>query len=201
MNHRMLVLKTFPHPLELRTPRTVLRAWKDSDLPAWCEMNADAEVRKHFPSVHTEAEAVGEADRIRAQIAQHGWGFWALEVPGVTPFAGVVGLLVPAYEAHFVPCVEIGWRLARGTWGNGYAIEAARAAARFAFDVLDQDEIIAITVPANTPSRKVMERLGMRHDAAGDFDHPRVPEGHPMRRHVLYRLDRASFRRALTAQP
>jgi ribosomal-protein-alanine N-acetyltransferase len=195
----VLVLKTFPHPLELRTKRTLLRQFKDADLPAWCEMNADAEVRKHFPSVHTEEQALAEAGRIRAQIAQRGWGFWALEIPGVAPFAGVVGLLVPAYHAHFVPAVEIGWRLARGTWGNGYALEAARAAAQFAFDVLEQDEIVAITTPENASSRKVMERLGMRHDAPGDFDHPGVPEGHPMRRHVLYRLDRASFRRTLSA--
>jgi ribosomal-protein-alanine N-acetyltransferase len=199
MSDRLLVLKTFPHPLELRTKRTVLRAWKDSDLPAWCEMNADPEVRKHFESTHTEAQALAEAQRARDAMAQHGWGVWALEIPGVHAFAGFVGLIVPTYDAHFVPCVEIGWRLPRMAWGQGYATEAARAAARFAFDVLDQDEIVAITVPGNTPSRKVMERLGMRHDPAGDFDHPRVSEGHPLRRHVLYRLDRASFRRTLSS--
>ena len=191
----MLVLKTFAHALEVRTRRTLLRAWKDTDLPPWCAMNADAQVRRHFPSVHIEAEALAEADRIRQAIAQRGWGFWALEIPGAMPFAGTVGLIVPAYEAHFVPAVEIGWRLGRNAWGRGYATEAAAAAAQFAFDVLEQDEIVAITVPGNTPSRQVMERLGMRHDAAGDFDHPRVPAGHPMQRHVLYRLDRASFRR------
>lgn len=194
----MLVLKTFPHPLELRTRRTLLRAWKDSDLPAWCEMNADAEVRRHFASVHTQDEAVAEASRIRGFLAQRGWGCWALEIPGTLPFAGFVGLLVPTFEAHFVPCVEIGWRLPQSAWGQGYATEAAQAAAQFAFDVLDQDEIVAITTPSNKPSQRVMERLGMRHDAAGDFDHPRVPEGHAMRRHVLYRLDRASFRRTLS---
>jgi RimJ/RimL family protein N-acetyltransferase len=194
----MLVLKTFPHPLELRTKRTLLRAWKDGDLPAWCEMNADPEVRRHFPSVHTQEEALGEAGRIRGVLAQRGWGCWALEIPGALPFAGFVGLLVPTFEAHFVPCVEIGWRLPQAAWGQGYATEAAGAAAQFAFEVLDQDEIVAITTPANAPSRRVMERLGMRHDSADDFDHPRVSEGHPMRRHVLYRLDRASFRRHLS---
>lgn len=194
----MLVLKTYPHPVELRTKRTLLRQWKDGDLPAWCAMNADAEVRRHFPSVHTEEEAQGEAGRIRNVIAQRGWGFWALEIPGKTPFAGCVGLLVPAFEAPFTPAVEIGWRLPREAWGQGYATEAGRAAAEFAFMQLDLDEIVAITTPANTPSRRVMERLGMRHDAAGDFDHPRIPAGHPMRRHVLYRLDRATFRRTLS---
>jgi ribosomal-protein-alanine N-acetyltransferase len=199
MGGRMLVLKTFPHSLELRTKRVLLRAWKDSDLPTWCAMNADTHVRRFFPSVHTEAEATAEADRIRAAFQQRGWGLWAVELPGVVPFAGFVGLMVPAFEAPWTPAVEIGWRLLPDTWGRGYATEAARAAARFAFDVLDQDEIVAITVPDNTPSRKVMERLGMRHDPAGDFDHPRVSEGHPLRRHVLYRLDRASFRRTLSS--
>ncbi|MEW6707410.1 MAG: GNAT family N-acetyltransferase [Pseudomonadota bacterium] len=194
----MLVLKTYPHPLELRTKRTLLRQWKDSDLPAWCAMNADPEVRRYFPSVHTEEEARGEAERIRAALVQRGWGFWALELPGKLPFAGCVGLLVPAFEAHFTPAVEIGWRLPREAWGFGYASEAARAAAEFAFTHLEVDEIVAITTPANAPSRKVMERLGMWHDAAGDFDHPRLPAGHPMQRHVLYRLDRARFRRHVT---
>jgi ribosomal-protein-alanine N-acetyltransferase len=194
----MLVLRTFPHPLELRTKRTLLRAWKDSDLPAWCEMNADPAVRRHFPSVHTQEEALGEAGRIRASIAQRGWGCWALEIPGVLPFAGFVGLLVPAFEAHFVPAVEVGWRLPQSAWGKGYASEAAQAAVQFAFDVLDLEEIVSMTIPANEPSQRVMRRLGMRRDPADDFDHPRVPAGHAMQRHVLYRLDRASFRRAMS---
>ena len=195
----MIVLKTWPHPLELRTRRTLLRGWKDGDLPAWCAMNADPQVRRHFPSVHTEAEALAEAGRIRDMLAQRGWGCWALEIPGVLPFAGFVGLIVPSWPAPFLPAVEIGWRLTPGAWGQGYASEAAHAAAGFAFEHLAQDEIVAITTPANTPSRRVMDRIGMRHDPAGDFDHPRIAEGHPMRRHVLYRLDRASWRRSAAA--
>jgi ribosomal-protein-alanine N-acetyltransferase len=191
----MLVLKTYPHPLELRTARVLLRQWKDSDLPAWCAMNADPQVRQHFPSVQSQEEALGEAGRARQALSQRGWGFWAMEIPGRLPFAGVVGLIVPTYEAHFMPAVEIGWRLSREAWGQGYAVEAARAAAGFAFTELALDEIVAITIAANAPSRKVMERLGMRRDERGDFDHPRVPAGHPMQRHVLYRLDPASWRR------
>ena len=197
----MLVLKTYPHPLELRTPRTLLRQWRDDDLPAWIAMNADAEVRRHFPSVHTADEARGEAQRIRDALLQRGWGFWALEIPGQLKFAGCVGLLVPTYEAHFLPAVEIGWRLSREAWGHGYAREAASAAAEFAFKELDLDEIVAITIPDNTASRRVMERIGMRHDAQGDFEHPRIAAGHPKRRHVLYRLDRASFRHIAAQRP
>ena len=189
----MLVLKTFPAPLELRTRRTLLRQWKDADLPAWAAMNADPEVRRHFPSVQTEDEALDEAGRARALLRQRGWGFWALQIAGVMPFAGVVGLLVTGFEARFVPCVEVGWRLARETWGRGYASEAAAAAAQFAFERLELEEIVAIATESNAPSRRVMERLGMRHDPAGGFDHPRIAEGHPLRRHVLYRLARKDF--------
>jgi RimJ/RimL family protein N-acetyltransferase len=155
-------------------------------------------VRRHFPSVHTPEQAQAEAGRIREALLQRGWGCWALEIPGVLPFAGFVGLMVQAFEAPFTPCVEIGWRLPQAAWGGGYATEAARAAAQFAFDHLGLDEIVSMTTPSNTPSQRVMQRLGMRRDPGDDFDHPRVPEGHALRRHVLYRLDRASFRRTLS---
>jgi RimJ/RimL family protein N-acetyltransferase len=190
----MLVLRTFPHPLELRTRRTLLRQWKDADLPAWVAMNADPEVRRHFPTLLSEEEARAEAQRVRDWIAQRGWGIWALEIPGVLPFAGVVGLHVTTFEAPFVPCVELGWRLSAAAWGRGYATEAASAATEFAFDRLDLPEVVAFTIPANTRSRGVMEKLGMRHDPADDFEHPRVEPGHPMRPHVLYRLTRENWR-------
>jgi len=190
----MLVLRTFPHPLELRTRRTLLRQWKDGDLPAWVAMNADSEVRRHFPSLLTDEEARAEAQRVRDWIAQRGWGIWALEIPGVLPFAGVVGLHVTTFEAPFVPCVELGWRMCAAAWGRGYATEAASAATEFAFDRLDLPEVVAFTIPANTRSRGVMEKLGMRHDPADDFEHPRVELGHPMRPHVLYRLARENWR-------
>jgi RimJ/RimL family protein N-acetyltransferase len=190
----MLVLKTFAHPLELRTRRTLLRQWKDSDLPAWIAMNADPQVRRHFPALLTEEEACGEAQRVRDAISQRGWGIWALEIPGVLPFAGLVGLHVTSFDAPFVPAVELGWRLPQAAWGQGYASEAAAAAVEFAFDTLELPQVVAFTIPANTASRRVMERLGMRHDAADDFDHPKVEPGHPMRRHVLYRLTREMYK-------
>lgn len=183
-----LVLPTFDGVRELRTRRTLLRQWKDSDLDAWVEMNADPEVRRHFPAVLSRDEALAEAGRIRAALAQRGWGAWALEVPGVLPFAGFVGLIVPAWEAHFTPAVEIGWRLPRAAWGQGWASEAAAAAAAFALQVLHLDELVAITLPGNEASRRVMQRIGMQHDEAGDFAHPRLAADHPMSRHVLYRL-------------
>ena len=182
-----LVLPTFAQPLELHTKRCMLRQWKDSDLPAWAAMNADAEVRRYFPSVASVEQALGEAQRCRDAIAQRGWGMWALEVPGVMPFAGFVGLNAPHYDAPWIPAVEIGWRLTRAAWGLGLATEGAKAALDFGFTHLKLREIVAITVPANTPSRRVMARLGMVRDEAGDFDHPRIEAGHALQRHVLYR--------------
>lgn len=185
-----LVLPTFAAPLELHTKRCVLRQWKASDFAPWAEMNADPEVRRYFPYVATEAQAHGEAERCRDALAQRGWGMWALELPGMLPFAGFVGLNVPHYDAPWVPAVEIGWRLARAAWGQGFATEAAQAVLDFGFERLGLSEIVAITVPSNAPSRRVMARLGLQRDEAGDFDHPRVEVGHPMQRHVLYRAAR-----------
>jgi RimJ/RimL family protein N-acetyltransferase len=103
-------------------------------------------------------------------------------------FVGYVGLAVPRFEATFTPCVEIGWRLARSAWGHGIATEAARAVCRYAFETLQLDEIVSFTSVNNGRSRKVMQRIGMRRDCENDFDHPTLPVGNALRRHVLYRL-------------
>ena len=190
------MLKSLAQPVELRTARTLLRLWKDSDLPVWAAMNADVQVRRYFPTVLSEHEALAEAGRIRENLARRGWGVWALEIPGALPpipFAGFVGLHVPTFEAPFMPTVEMGWRLAPQAWGQGWASEAAAAAAAFGFDALGLQELVAYTTPDNQPSRRVMQRLGMTHKAADDFDHPRMAPGHPMCRHVLYRLTAQGF--------
>ena len=126
-------------------------------------------------------------ERIEAGFEANGFGLWALEVRATGEFVGFTGLDVPEFEAHFMPAVEIGWRLARSAWGQGYATEAARTALSFGFEEVGLVEIVSFTTPANRRSRAVMERLGMSHDPADDFDHPRLPPGHPQRRHVLYR--------------
>jgi ribosomal-protein-alanine N-acetyltransferase len=140
---------------------------------------------EHFPTVLTRSESDALVERIEAHFKRYGFGLWAVEVVDQAPFIGFVGLAVPSFEAHFTPCVEVGWRLAAEFWGRGYAIEAARACVAFAFDQAGLSELVSMTVPANVRSRRVMERLGMTHDAMDDFDHP-VLEDH--RRHVLYRL-------------
>lgn len=171
------------------TARLRLRAWRDSDLAPFARLNADAQVMAHFPSVLSRADSDGLAARIRAHFDAHGFGFWALEVPGVTDFAGFVGLARPGFRAHFTPCVEIGWRLAREHWGRGYAAEAAWAAARFGFERLGLAEIVSFTAQGNHRSRRVMERIGMTRSPDDDFDHPSLAVEHRLARHVLYRLD------------
>jgi ribosomal-protein-alanine N-acetyltransferase len=136
----------------------------------------------------SRAETAAMVERIQRHWIDHGFGLWAIEVPGVAPFIGYAGLSRPAFETPFTPCVEIGWRLAAEQWGHGYATEAAREAIRFGFEDLGLGELVSFTIAANTRSLRVMEKLGMRRDRDGDFEHPRLPAGHPFRPHVLYRL-------------
>ena len=180
-------------PTEILTSRLLLRPWLDRDLPAFAALNADPQVVEFLPKALERTESDALSDRIRAHFAEHGFGLWAVEVPGTADFIGFVGLGVPAFEASFTPCVEIGWRLARDHWGHGYATEAARTALAIGFEALNLAEIVSFTVPHNVRSRAVMERLGMRHCADQDFDHPKLPLGHPLSRHVLYRMPRAQW--------
>jgi RimJ/RimL family protein N-acetyltransferase len=177
-------------PITLTTERLRLRPWRPEDLPHFAALNADARVMEHFPRILTAEESDRQAAAVTEHIGRHGFGFWALEATGVADFIGFVGLSVPTFEAHFTPCVEIGWRLAFDHWRHGYATEAARAALDCGFRRLGLEEIVAFTVPANRRSIAVMQRLGMTRSPAEDFDHPRLPPGHPLRRHVLYRLRR-----------
>jgi len=177
----------------LTTERLRLRPWEDPDLEPFAALNADPRVMEFFPGCLDRAESDTLARRIVKGFAQRGYGLWAIEVPGAVDFAGFVGLSIPEFEAPFTPCVEIGWRLAAAHWGKGYATEGAQVALAFGFFELDLEEIVSFTVPANKPSRRVMERLSMTHSPADDFDHPSLPEGHPLRPHVLYRLRKADF--------
>ena len=179
-------------PRELRTERLRLRRWRPDDRAPFAALNADPRVAAFLPGTLSRAASDALAARIEAHFATRGFGLWAVELPGEIPFAGFVGLSVPAFEAAFTPCVEVGWRLAHACWGHGYATEGARAALDFGFARLGLAEIVSFTVPGNARSRQVMERLGMTHDAADDFDHPALPEGHALRRHVLYRARRAA---------
>lgn len=150
-------------------------------------MNADPVVMEHFPEPLSRAQSDELIERIEAGFEANGFGLWALEVLATGEFIGFTGLAVPELEAHFTPTVEVGWRLARSAWGNGYATEAGAAALNLGFKEAGLAEVVSFTSIGNQRSRAVMERLGMGRDPADDFDHPGLPRGHPLRRHVLYR--------------
>ena len=181
---------TSPSPTSLGTPRLILRPWLDRDRAPFARMSADPQVMEHLLPFASPEAVDAWIDRQLAHLETHGFCFWAVESKADGAFIGAAGLLRVGYEAHFAPAVEVGWRLDRRFWGQGYAPEAAACAIRFGFEHLELHEIVANTVPANRNSRRVMEKLGMSHAAADDFDHPLVRIDHPLRRQVLYRLSR-----------
>jgi len=143
---------------------------------------------EHFPDTLTRAESDQMISSLEGRFEQNGFGLWAVEVRASGEMIGFVGLNVPSFDARFMPAVEVGWRLCRSVWGHGYATEAARVSLSFGFEQAGLDEIVAMTTTTNSRSAAVMERLGMTREAADDFDHPAIEAGHPLRRHILYRI-------------
>lgn len=177
----------------LTTERLTLRRWRESDRAPFRAVNADPRVMEFFPGVLGPEESDEAFERIQRHFEQHGFGLWAAELAEDKSFLGFIGLWIPQFVAPFMPAVEIGWRLRSDAWGRGLATEGARAAMRFGFESLRLASLVSMTVPANLRSRRVMEKLGMARTARDDFDHPMLPEGHPLRRHVLYRIDRGAW--------
>ena len=172
----------------IETERLLLQRWREEDREPFYRMNSDARVMEFFPEYLTQAQSDSLVDRINEHFKKHGFGLFAAELRKDQTFIGFVGVAVPSFKVHFTPCVEIGWRLAANYWGRGLATEGARAVVKYAFEELALDALVSFTVPRNIRSRRVMEKVGMTHDVSDDFDHPDLPEGHPLRRHVLYRL-------------
>ncbi|KZL24193.1 GNAT family N-acetyltransferase [Pseudovibrio sp. WM33] len=180
----------------IETERLVLRRWEPRDLEGLVQMNADPQVMEFFPAVMSRQDSERMFERLMAKQVKYGFGTPVVEERASGRFLGLCGLGVPTYPEPlpFDPCVEIGWRFIPGAWGRGIAQEASRIWLRFGFETLRLDEIVSFTSAINQRSEKVMQRLGMVRDASADFDHPLIDEGHPLRRHVLYRLSRESFR-------
>jgi len=178
----------------IRTERLLMRRWRDADREPFAALNADPAVMEHYQGTTPRHRSDAFIDRIEAWWEEHGWGLWAIEVPGIAPFIGYVGLW-PADYVTGEPMVEVGWRLAHEHWGHGYVTEAAREALRFGFEDVGLDEIVSFTVPQNERSWHVMERIGLQRDPSGDFDHPNVDAAaYPhLVRHVFYRLGRAEW--------
>lgn len=170
---------------DLETPRLILRRWKEADREPFSRINADPRVMEFFPACLTREESDALIGKAEAHFEKHGFGPFAAELRATGELIGFVGLFIPQFEAYFTPCVEIGWRLHASHWNQGLATEGAEAALRLAFGALGLPEIVAFTAPGNFRSRRVMEKLGMVCD--GEFEHPRLPEGHPLRPHLLYR--------------
>lgn len=179
--------------MALETERLILRRWQSSDIEPFAALNADPEVMRYFPSVLSLAESKAMVDRIEAHYEAHGFGLWAVEHRQSGEFIGFIGLSIPAFQAPFMPAVEVGWRLARDFWGQGYATEGANAALRYGFETLGLAEIVSFTATVNLRSIAVMQRLGMTTDEAENFDHPKVRSNSWLCRHVLYRIDVQSF--------
>lgn len=177
----------------LSSERLILRPWRDDDLDALTQLCADPEVMAHFPAVLDRAASAELLGKLMAHQVKHGFTFWALQRREDGAFIGFTGLARVGFAAPFVPAVEIGWRLARPFWGQGYALEAARRSLQFAFEVLQLNEVVSFTVLANRRSWGVMQRLGMRRDPGDDFEHPGLPAGHPLRPHLLYRITREDW--------
>jgi len=171
----------------IETPQLILRRWKDSDLEPFAQLNADPQVAEFLLKPLSREESDAWVGHMRAHLVERGFSYYAAELKNDGAFVGAIGISVPGYLTPFSPCVEIGWRILPVFWNRGLATEGARAILRHASETLRLPEIVAFTVPTNLRSRRVMEKIGMVRDLAGDFDHPKVPVGHPLRRHVLYR--------------
>ncbi len=183
----------------IETPRLILREWRAGDRAPFAALNRDPEVRRYLGPPLTREQSDDLLDRMTRDLEARGWGLWCVEVRdadapsrqdsgGASPGIGFVGLNVPGFNAPFTPCVEIGWRLARSAWGQGFATEGARAVRDLAFDTLGLHEIVSFTAVSNLRSQRVMQKIGMHRDPADDFDHPNVAPDSPLLRHVMYRL-------------
>ena len=171
----------------LQTERLILRTWEASDRVPLAQLNANPQVMRYFSGNPFPGRSLTFClDALEAHHRTHGFGLWAVEEKVTGAFIGFIGLNIPSFQAHFTPTVEIGWRLAPAFWGKGYATEGAKQALSYGFQMLGLPEIVSFTATVNRPSIAVMERLGMTHNETDDFDHPRLPPGHWLRRHVLY---------------
>ncbi len=183
-----------PVPTALLTERLRLRRWIDDDRVPFAALNADAEVMRHFPSTLDRAASDAMIDRIEQSFDRRGLGLWAVELRDRPGSLGFIGLAVPRWDLPITTAnpgneiVEVGWRLARSAWGRGLAPEGARAVLDDGFGRLGLHEIVSFTGTRNLASQRVMQKLGMTRDPEDDFDHPALPDGHELQRHVLFRL-------------
>jgi RimJ/RimL family protein N-acetyltransferase len=183
--------------ISIATERLILRRWRQEDREPFARLNADPRVMEFLPGVLSREQSDRFMDYIEAQFLEHGFSLYAAELRQDQRFIGFIGMHVPKFQAAFTPCVEIGWRLAQDVWGQGLATEGGLAVVRHAIEVLGLKEIVSFTAIVNSKSQRVMQKIGMTRNPAEDFDHPKLPEGHLLQRHVLYRLSKSDWNRIL----
>ncbi len=179
--------------IQYETTRLIIREWQDNDFDNYFTLNQDIEVMKHFPKTLSHEESMALIHKIKSSFKIHGFGFYTCELKDTKEFVGSVGLSVPDFNAHFTPCVEIGWRIAKKFWGQGLAVEAARKCFEIGFTQLNLNEIVAFTSSNNHKSERIMQKLGMTHNVNDDFHHPKLAKEHPLSFHVLYRITKENW--------
>jgi RimJ/RimL family protein N-acetyltransferase len=177
----------------LETKRLILRTWHDDDIDPMTLINQDPKVCEFLLGVGDRKATIAGAERINKHFQDHGFSLYAVELKSTHEMIGWTGLMIPSFESHFTPAVEIGWRLASEHWNKGYATEAATAVLDYAFTTLNLNEVVSFTVVNNKASRRVMEKIGLQHNSHDDFDHPKISIEHPLSRHVLYRLSKSAY--------
>lgn len=180
----------------VKTDRLLLRGWQEEDRDPLARLNSNPQVMEFLLNPLSYEESAARLEVYNQHIQEHGWGLWAVSAPSVSDFIGWIGLWPVGFNAHFTPAIEVGWRLLPEFWGQGYATEGARASLQYGFRVLKLNEIVSITVPANVRSRHVMRKIGMQHDPKDDFDYPKIPEEHPLKKHILCRLKRNEWEKS-----
>ncbi len=176
--------------MKIESPRLILRSWKESDIAPFASMNQDPKVMEFFLSISSPEESEAMANRFQKQIDDKGYGPWAVELKSTGEFIGFIGLLIVAPHFHFAPAIEAGWRLSQKHWGQGLATEGAIEVLQIAFEDLNLEEVVSMTAALNLPSQRVMQKIGMNHLAADDFNHPKIEQNHPLCKHVLFRAKR-----------
>lgn len=170
----------------IETPRLILRDWKEEDLRHFRELNSDERVMRYFPGTLSQQQTDSFYDGIQKEFREYHYGLYAVEVKENKEFIGFIGFHRAAFEAEFTPCVEIGWRLKKDSWGNGYATEGAKACLEYGLKKFDFQEVFSFTSKINIPSQRVMEKIGLRY--VKEFDHPKLDRDSDLCKHVLYSI-------------
>jgi RimJ/RimL family protein N-acetyltransferase len=175
----------------LETNRLILRRWAETDRQPMAAIQGDPDVRRYFYQVATPDQVDADIDLAMERWAEGGFHYFAAELKTSGKLIGLIGIgLVPditraAIPSH--PAVEIGWVLGQEYWGQGLAIEGAKASLAYGW-TLGIAKIVAFTSRLNLPSQRVMQKLEMSYDPSDDYLNPQIPVGHRLSPHVVYKI-------------